>query len=621
MVVPVIRGINKNVMSISKHYILNNQETHRSGVNELVDSTTLMELYGPPFAAAAQHTSGIMCAYNRVNGTYACENELTLSTMLKGWYNFSGFVVSDWGATHSTIPSLINGLDIEMPKANYYAPDKVQAAIDAGNITKNRVEDVCVRVITGWFNVPENKRYPCRNSEGSSICIQANVSTNDHKNLARRISALSTVLLQNDDDLLPLNPKPTSKTIIALIGPDATTGCYTGGGGSGHVNTNAQVCPVQAFSEIAKASGGNATPSCTSIEGRIIGRGYFETSQVSNVEECCNACSASSKCVAFTYEKRGTCYLKDNAEDEGARSTATSGKISQNTLLQFIYEEGKTIDSAAAAAKAADVAIVFGSAHTSEGADRANLSLGGNIDDVISAVAAVNKKTIVVLSVPGSILTPWRSEVAAILVNGLPGEQVGPALGDIIFGKIPPQARLPVTFPNKENEQNMTIEQYPGIKTSNFTLECVYSEGQINGYRWYDKHNVKPAFAFGAGLTYGGAFQYSNITIKNRTITFSVKRNGATAAGCDTPQVYFSYPYSDTNDRIPQKVLRYFVKVCDDNTSSDGTFKTKVNYTFGDKDISNWNDEASKWVVTKGDYKVSVGSSASDIQLTASFKV
>lgn len=102
-------------------------------------------------------------------------------------------------------------------------------------------------------------------------------------------------------------------------------------------------------------------------------------------------------------------------------------------------------------------------AHSGEGHDRVSLSLGGNIDDLIPAIASANKNTVVVLTVPGPILTPWRDNVPALLTNFLPGEQVGPALADIVFGQVAPSAKLPVTFPNVDNEQGMTKEQYPGV--------------------------------------------------------------------------------------------------------------------------------------------------------------
>ena len=248
---------------------------------------------------------------------------------------------------------------------------------------------------------------PC----GGEICINNNVSTPENKALARKLSAMSTVLLKNEGGLLPLKPGLR----VVLVGPNAVSP-YTAGSGSGGVDTNAVVSPLDAF--------------------RALG-------------------------------------------------------------VEVAYEPGNTTEAAAAAARAADVAIVFGSAHSGEGSDRADLRLAGNVDDLIPAVAAANAHTVVVLSVPGSILTDWRDAVPAILTNFLPGEQVGPAIVDILYGAVPPQAKLPVTFPNVDNEQGWSDSQYPGVKTANFDLEATYSEGLIVGYRWYDKNDVEPAFAFG----------------------------------------------------------------------------------------------------------------------------
>ena len=179
-----------------------------------------------------------MCAYNRVNGAYACENSFTIKTMLKGRYNFSGFLVSDWGATHSTSPSLQAGLDIEMPNGDYFTDAKIRAAIAAGNVTTADIADRCQRILVGWFSLDESKRHPC----GGGVCIDANVSTPEHKALAREITAKSTVLLKNTGALLPL-----SKSVrLALIGPDAKTP-YTAGTGSGGVSTNAVVSPFAAL--------------------------------------------------------------------------------------------------------------------------------------------------------------------------------------------------------------------------------------------------------------------------------------------------------------------------------------------------------------------------------------
>ena len=247
----------------------------------------------------------------------------------------------------------------------------------------------------GWYKLPADRRFPC----DGGVCIKNNVSTPAHKQLARKLSAMSTVLVQNTGNLLPLakvplaedNAATSGKVTIALIGTDAATP-YTAGGGSGGVpNSNVAVSPLEAFQSIA-ASGS----------------------------------------------------------------------------FNLVYCPGNTTASAVAAAAAADVAIVFGSAHSHEGADRDNLlfeapTVAGApaLEEIITAVGKAQPKTVVVAAVPGQILTDWRSSVAAILVPFLPGEQYGNAIADIIFGDVIPQAKLPLSFPKVENEQKMTTSQWP----------------------------------------------------------------------------------------------------------------------------------------------------------------
>ena len=232
-------------------------------------------------------------------------------------------------------------------------------------------------------------------------------------------------------------------------------------------------------------------------------------------------------------------------------------------------------------------------------------------------MGAVNTKTIVVAAVPGQILTDWRDDAAAILVAFLPGEQFGNAIADLIYGDATPQAKLPVTFPTRANEQLMTPEQYPGIPAGSYSHQANYSEGQINGYRWYDKHGVKPAFPFGHGLSYGN-MSYSGLQVSGRTVSFSLS-----GSGCDTPQLYLSFPNAKTDPAVPAKVLRYFKKVCSASQQQQrgATTTTALSFTLTDRDVSNWDVATEKWVVTKGAFGVSVGSSSQDIRLTGSLTV
>eukprot|EP00928_Gymnodinium_smaydae_P088293 TRINITY_DN72405_c0_g1_i1.p1 TRINITY_DN72405_c0_g1~~TRINITY_DN72405_c0_g1_i1.p1 ORF type:complete len:721 (+),score=76.68 TRINITY_DN72405_c0_g1_i1:82-2163(+) len=523
LVGPVIDNMQKNSMAIAKHYILNNQETDRGGDNVLIDEKTFMEMYAVPFEEAARHdVAGFMCSYNRINGYWACESPYTLNTVLKGYFNYSGFVVTDWGAGHSSYQALNAGLDIEMPEAKYFNEERLMAALDAKNITKQQLDSSCERILRGFYKLPEAKRFPC----GGGICIKRNVSTVEHKRLARKISAQSTVLLKNDHGILPL--KKDKALRIALIGDDALRPT-TAGGGSGHVqDSNVAVSPMQAFQRL----------------------GY--------------SVSFASGCV------------------NGQRDD----------------------DAAASLAAKADVAVVFVSSYSTEGQDRANLSLRAvhhcayAQEELILAVAAKQKNTIVVMAVPGPILTGWRDSVASILCAFLPGEQFGNAITDLIFGDVVPQAKLPITMPLAENDQRMTPHQWPGIPSKEFRghRESVYSEGQIHGYRWYDKHHVSPAFPFGFGLTYGN-FKYSDLQINRRTISFTVS-----GKGCDTPQIYISYPGAESNPTMPNKVLRYFQKTCEE--------KALISYTLTDRDVSIWDVVKKQWSVVEGTYKVIVSQAA-----------
>ena len=202
------------------------------------------------------------------------------------------------------------------------------------------------------------------------------------------------------------------------------------------------------------------------------------------------------------------------------------------------------------------------------------------------------------------------------------------------------QGKLPLTFPKVANEQKMTTEQYPGAPVGSFSHQSNYSEGQINGYRWYDKHpSVKPAFPFGHGLSYGN-MTFSDLKVTDRTVSFTMA-----GTGCDPPQLYLSYPTAETDPTVPAKVLRYFKKVCAGTTGAQET--TAMSFTLTDRDVrkrpacnfplllfsltggllrwglqvSNWNVDESKWAVTSGKFGVSVGSSSQDIKLTGSLTV
>ena len=235
---------------------------------------------------------------------------------------------------------------------------------------------------------------------------------------------------------------------------------------------------------------------------------------------------------------------------EGLKAAAPSASIS--------YVSGAD-PAAAATAAAADVAIVFAGTLSHEGGDRASLSLDDGCSDavqcgknsssqnaLIEAVAKANAKTVVVLSVPGAVLTPWSGDVAALLTNFMPGQQAGHAIADVLYGKVNPSARLPITFPNKENETVFSPSQWPGLRypakpsarrrTPTTPRACSSATA-----------TTRPADPFTTGFPFGHdlytSFSYARLRVDEatRTVAFDLTNAGG-VAGADVPQLYITFP-------------------------------------------------------------------------------
>jgi beta-glucosidase len=219
-----IEGIqDTGVIANVKHYLANNQETNRGSINEIVSERTLREIYMAAFEASVKEAqvASLMCAYPHVNGAFNCENKPLLSDVVKGEWGFDGFVTSDFGAVHSTVPSALSGLDLELPTGIYYG-DALKKAVESGAVPMAVLDEMLVRRFAkmmemGWFG-PQPAPKP--------------IPAFAHGAISRRIADESMVLLKNDHELLPLD-RNTLKS-VALIGPFAVRQ-MTGGGGSSHV--------------------------------------------------------------------------------------------------------------------------------------------------------------------------------------------------------------------------------------------------------------------------------------------------------------------------------------------------------------------------------------------------
>jgi beta-glucosidase len=281
--------------------------------------------------------------------------------------------------------------------------------------------------------------------------------------------------------------------------------------------------------------------------------------------------------------------------------------------VSYSQGDGASIPQAALLASNADVAIVCVGQQTSEGSDRANLSLPNGQDALVSAVAATNPRTIVVIYSSSATLMPWAGQVAGMLFAWYPGQENGNALAQILFGDVNPSGKLPVTIPAAANQVcASTPAQWPGLLG-----HVSYSEKLQVGYRWYDANNVAPLFPFGFGLSYT-TFGYSNLVVGAVSpsgqvqIGFDLANTGA-RAGAEVAELYLGFPAAADE---PPKLLKGFQRI----TLSPGQTQ-HVTFNLDWEDLANWDATARGWIVTPGTFQVMIGASSRDLRLSGAFSV
>jgi beta-glucosidase len=278
------------------------------------------------------------------------------------------------------------------------------------------------------------------------------------------------------------------------------------------------------------------------------------------------------------------------------------------------YADGSSIQDAVAAASAADYAIVWANDAASEGTDRISLDLDTNSgvctlfgcqwentqqNELISAVAAANPNTIVVLNTAGPVLMPWAGQVEAILEAWYPGQEDGNAIAPLLFGDVNPSGKLPQTFPNTENE----------LPKPSTAPDIPYTEGLLVGYRWYDAKRLKPAYPFGYGLSYT-TFRYGNLRIRpsktGRTarVTFDVLNTGR-RTGIAVPQLYLGIPSPGDGATQPPRQLKGISRL----TLKPGR-RRRVVLKLGERDLASWDVKSAGWKVVPGCYPLRIGRSS-----------
>jgi beta-glucosidase len=558
LVARLIQGTQSaNVIGDIKHYAFNDQESGRNIVNVTIDKRAAHEsdLLAFEIGVTKGKPAAVMCSYNRVNGDFSCENHWLLTDVLKKDWKFPGFVLSDWGGTHSVEKASAAGLDNEQPGRQFFG-DKYKAAVEAGKIPQAEMDEHVLRILRSMFaaGVIDHIR------ERSVIDPFAGYET------ARKIEEGGIVLLKNKANVLPIDAAK-AKTIV-VIGAHSDVGMISGGG-------SAQVDPV----------GGNAImppgKGATHWQEQI----WFPTSPLKAIK---------------------------------ARAPQANVK----------FDPGVDPQAAAAAAKGADVVIVFGYQWESEGMDLKSLSLPNyknndkDVDQnaVISAVAAANPHTVVVIESGSPITMPWVEAPAAILEAWYGGSDGANALGNVLFGSVNPSGKLPNTFPKSEADlPRPTIappphmhwgaaSQDPAEQKAVNDYGVTYDEGVKVGYKWYDAEKKTVLFPFGFGLSYT-TFSYSGLNVTpgdSVKVTFTIANTGK-RAGAEIAEVYAALP-ADAQE--PPKRLVGFAKV-----NIDAKGKQTVTVDVDRKYLSIWDEQNDGWKLLPGDYTFQVGGSSDNLPL------
>jgi beta-glucosidase len=646
-----INGVqSQDEMAQIKHLAVYNQETNRNAPadNAIVSTRAQQEIYLPAFYAGTTqgHASSVMCAYSYINGQAACQNQYLMQTTLNQNWGYPGFVTSDYGATHSTVQSANAGNDQEMPSAVFYGP-ALQAAVQSGQVSTATLNGMVSRILTEMFKFNEFNNPPTGTTS-------ATVTTAAHQAVSTSVAEQGTVLLKNSGATLPLSASGAGA--VAVIGPAASAAPTDTGGGSAYVTSTFNVTPLQG---IQAAAGPGTTvnyvqglptdTSLSAIPSTDLTPAYQATNYGQNYTGTLTAPETGTYVLAF---KNPGSYTATNLYLDGKEILANPGTPPVSTYSVSVdLTAGQTytlslsgggpsaalswatpsdlapgIAQAVAAAKSASTAVVVVSDDTeSEAADRVSLSLPSAQNELISAVAAANPHTVVVVDAGAPVTMPWLNQVSSVLDAWYPGESNGTALASVLFGQTNPSGHLPVTFPTSLSQvPASTPSEFPGTGG-----QVQYSEGINVGYRYYDAKNETPLFPFGYGLSYT-TFAYSHLNVTPRQVMNGTSNPGTPACGCngqsgkqvtvsatvtntgkvtgsDVAQLYLDDPAAAGE---PPRQLKGFQKV----TLKPGQSAT-VHFTLSGQDLSYWNDTANGWVVPDGTFGVDVGDSSGPANL------
>jgi beta-glucosidase len=694
----VVQGAkSQDVIATLKHYTAYNQDFGRLGfdslgapaTNVVVSERALQEIYEEPFRIAVQQggLDSLMCSYNQINGLPSCQNPTTLGDIKNGT-GFNGFVVPDFlFAVRDPVAAANAGVDL--PALPGFAGNGLTAAnFTSGQISAARLDDMDRRILFALFDsgVFDNP-LPTPSTE---------VSTPAHQQVATQVAEAGTVLLRNEQHVLPLSNHVRS---IALIGPTGNDAMFVSGGSAGVPLAAGQaVTPLAGITARATTAGVGVTtaqgsagdvasptlvspsvltpssgtghgllgqywsngdltgaPALTRVDQTVdLGTGTNDTAPPSAVaggpwsaKWTGTLTPTESGLYRFTLSEAGlgTVHIAGQtfgpAYREATQFVTGPSYVVQGTVqltagesvpveidyssryVVFTQEvhfgwqtpSQSTIPAAVSAARKADVAIVFANDAQGEGMDRYSLGLPGDQDQLIEAVAAANRHTVVVLNTGGPVLMPWLNDVQGVLETWYPGQTFGTAIAAVLFGDASPGGRLPVTFPANESQGPAPASQpdhYPGVSGV-----VRYDEGLDVGYRWYDATGQRPLFPFGYGLSYE-QFEVSDLRafynpFSGDANVLAQVRNTSPRPGPTRVELYLKSP---ATAQEPPKQLKGYTDVELGPGQSRYVF-----FRLTPSDLGYYNTNQGKFTVAPGRYTLLVGTSSNELDNRASFEV
>lgn len=567
LAVAYIKGLQSRDVACSvKHFAVNNQETNRTTVDVECSERALREIYLPAFKAAVQEGGAltVMAAYNKFRGEFCAGNNYLVRKILRNEWGFDGVYVTDWGAAHSTVPSMEAGLDLEMGTLidkyeDWYYANPLIEAVKSGKVPMSLVDEKVGDVLRVMIktNVLDPKK---RFGPGS-------MNTKEHQQATYDAAAEAIVLLKNQHNLLPLDF--SSIKSLAVIGDNATRK-HSNGGLSSEIKAVYEVTPLEAL----RAKWGDK------VDIRF----------------------------AQGYEKLSTFV-------EGSNNGQSSGTFSSKT-----QESDALLKEAVEVARTSDVALlVCGLNHDydTESFDRLNMDIPYGQVELIQEVVKANPRTIVVM-IAGSPLNMAAVDICspAIVWAWFNGMEGGNALVDVLSGKVNPSGKMPFTTP-------VSLDQSPAHALGNFPgrdLKVNYEEDILVGYRWFDTKGLPVVYPFGYGLSYT-TFDYSNLNTDKKTYdqadtiqaTFTLTNTGD-REGAEVAQLYVSDPVCSV--MRPVKELKGFKKVFLKPGES-----RRITLDIPVSSLAFYSEAQSQFVVEPGEFILQLGASASDIKQKISVEV